>query len=445
MNPPDTMKYYSTNNSTYLVDLWTAILDGIAPDGGLYMPQRLRQIPPAFFRNLPDLKLKEIAYVVGNTLFGEDLDAKEIKDMVYQGLDFEIPIVNISPDLYALCLYQGPTLSIKDLSARIMARLVEQLIKRRNLKDKVNILAATSGDTGSAVAKAFAGMDNVEVQILYPKSGLSRSQIAQFASLGRNIKPIEVDGTYDQCRIMAYQALSDKELRRDKIVISANSINIARLLPQMIYYFWAYAKLLDKLGKDKVNGKLVFSVPCGNLGNICAGLISVKMGLPAKRFVVANNDNDSFMKFHNGFAEIHKYQLRTEDCGAEHIPSNMSRLFDLLKGDETKVNELLTGISTSDAEMWQAVKSLYDRSNIVFDPHGATCYRALSDSLQTGEVGVFLAPTHPAKYGEQIMANTGIIIEDEKNSLLSDATANSTQPLRIAPTYSAFKSYLLKH
>ncbi len=437
------MKYYSTNNPSYLVDLWTAILDGIAPDGGLYMPQKLRHIPHAFFRNLPDLKLKEIAYVVGNTLFGEDLDAKEIKDTVFQSLDFEIPLVNISPDVYALCLYQGPTSSIKDLSARIMARLVKQLIRRRGIEDKVIILAATSGDTGSAVAKAFAGMDNIEVQILYPKSGLSRAQIARFASLGRNIKPIEVDGTYDQCRIMAYQALSDRDLRQTKTIISANSINIARLLPQMIYYFWAYAKLVDKFGSDKVDDKLVFSVPCGNLGNICAGLISVKMGLPAKRFVVANNDNDSFMKFHNGFAEIHRHQLRTEDCGAEHIPSNMSRLFDLMKGDENKVNKLLTGVSASDAEMWQAVKSLHDMSGIVFDPHAATCYHALRDSLREGEIGVFLAPTHPAKYSEQIMENTGI--ELGQDSSAHSAVLSYTQPMRLAPTYSAFKSYLLKH
>lgn len=439
------MKYYSTNNATNLVDLWTAILDGIAPDGGLYMPEKLKPIPQAFFRNLSNLKLEEIAYVVGNTLLGEDLDSTEIKRIVDRSLNFDLPIVDVTDNIYSLSLYNGPTLSIKDVSARIMRCLVERLIERRGTTSHVHIIAATSGDTGGAVAKAFYGIDNLSVEILYPRGGLSRMQVRQFADLGGNVRPIEVDGTYDQCRIMAHRALADEELRKMKTIISANSINIARLLPQMIYYFWAYAKLVDRLGCDRVNDKIVFSVPCGNLGNICAGLISVKMGLPAKRFVVANNDNDSFMQFHTGQAELRRHEMRTENCGAEHIPSNTSRLFDLLQGRQEQLGALLNGISVSDEDVWATIKATERGYGILLDPHGATCYKALDESLSEGEIGVFISPTHPAKYRELILANAGIEVPQEPQEPSMSQHRPHTPHMRLAPTYSALRSYLLKH
>lgn len=432
------MKYYSTNGRAPKVDLWQAIGRGVAPDGGLYMPERLPYIPAAFFNNLGDLKLGEIGYVVGNTLFGDEIDSRTLKDIVCQSLNFEIPLRQIEDNIFALELYGGPSLSVKDTSVRIMAKFVEYYIANGKLEGMVNVIAATSGDTGAAVAKAFADVKEVNAYILYPEGQLSKFQEHQLSSAGSNIFPVAVSGSYDQCRELAHQALSDKDINDRMTLISANSINIARLMPQMLFYYWAYSLLLNRLGHKRVDHNLVFSVPCGNLGNVCAGIIAEKMGLPSKRIIAANNDRDSFMKFHSGQAEISKQIEKANDAASIHLPSNMSRLLNLLDNDIDSVKEMLLSSSWSDTEVWEAISDINNRCGCVVDPHGATCYLSLKRSLAPDEVGVFLVPTNPVKYREDIKNHSGIDIP------LQALDEQVGKPTHMPPTLSALRRVLFK-
>lgn len=438
------MKYYSTNRKSVRLGLWDAITCSIAPDGGLFMPEKLPWIPSAFFRNLSDMKAQEIGYVVANTLFSEDLDSRQLKDIIFETLKFDIPLRKVEDNIYALELYHGPSLSVKDISARFMSRILKYFISKKIPERPVNVILATSGDTGSAVASAFHDIPEVKVHVFYPKGGISRTQELQFTTLKGNVRAIEVDGTYDDCRQMVHRALLDEDLDSRMTLVSANSINIARLMPQMLYYFWAYAMLLREIGPDKVNDKLVFSVPCGNLGTICAGIIGERMGLPAKRFVVANNVEDSFMRFHNGKSALDRDALRrAEICGEIHIPSNMQRLIDLFDGETDKVSELLSGASFADNDIWNVIKRMHSEKGYLLDPHGATCYLALRSQIRENEIGVFLETTHPIKYREAILLNTGIDPETESAASVANFSNSQRHIVRIPATYSALKRYML--
>ena len=281
------MKYYSTNNNAPLVNLHEAVVKGLAPDRGLYMPETIKSLPCSFFDSIDKLSFQEIAYTVADALFGEDIDGDCLRKIVYDTLNFECPVVKVSDNIYTLELFHGPTLAFKDVGARFMARLLQYFINKENATEgrqqQVNVLVATSGDTGSAVANGFLGVDGIHVYVLYPKGKVSAIQESQFVTLGRNITAIEVDGVFDDCQTLVKNAFMDEELNSRLKLTSANSINVARFLPQSFYYFNAYAQM-KRAGLEK---DLVICVPSGNFGNICAALIAKRMGLPVQYYIVS--------------------------------------------------------------------------------------------------------------------------------------------------------------
>ena len=286
------MQYYSTNGKAPLATLEEAVVRGLAPDKGLYMPQEIRPLPQEFFDNIENMSFQEMSYQVAHNFFGDDVDAESLREIVFDTLAFETPIVKVEDNIYSLELFHGPTLAFKDVGARFMARLLRYFIKREG-KKQVNVLVATSGDTGSAVANGFLGVDGIHVYVLYPKGKVSKIQESQFTTLGKNITAIEVDGVFDDCQALVKSAFMDEELQGHMNLTSANSINVARFLPQAFYYFNAYAQA-KKLGKAD---NLTICVPSGNFGNITAGLFAQRMGLPIKHFIAANNANDIFYNY----------------------------------------------------------------------------------------------------------------------------------------------------
>ena len=288
------MKYYSTNGKAPMADLQKAVVKGLAEDRGLYMPERIEKLPKAFFENIQDMSFQDIAYNVASNFFGEDVDGDALQDIVFDTLSFDCPVVKVKDNIYTLELFHGPTLAFKDVGARFMARLLGYFLRRggseRAANRTVNVLVATSGDTGSAVANGFLGVEGIHVYVLYPKGKVSPIQECQFTTLGKNITAIEVDGVFDDCQALVKSAFMDEELNKHMKLTSANSINVARFLPQAFYYFNAYARMkaLD------LADEFVMCVPSGNFGNICSALFGHEMGLPIKRFIAANNANDIF-------------------------------------------------------------------------------------------------------------------------------------------------------
>lgn len=436
------MKYYSTNGSAPLASLKDAVIKGLAPDGGLYMPERIPLIPKAFFNNLEGMSLQEIAYVVANTLFGDDVESDKLKSIVYDALNFPIPLKKIEDNIYALELFHGPTLAFKDVGARFMARLLGYFNGKEQDGKDVNVLVATSGDTGSAVANGFLNVPGVNVFVLYPKGKVSRLQEMQFATLGANIHPLEIDGTFDDCQAMVKAAFVDEELNGKMKLTSANSINPARFLPQMFYYFWAYAQLLKLTGDDNAGQKLVFCVPSGNLGNICSALIGNRMGLPVKRFIAANNRNRVFADYLSEGIYSPKASIPTVanamDVGA---PSNFARILDLYGKNHEEISRNISGYSYDDKEIINAIDKLHREKGYLLDPHGATGYLALKDSLEEGEIGVFLETAHPAKFKETVESSIGEPIEIPE--ALQKFIARQKQSEKLPATFSALKKYLL--
>ncbi len=319
------MKYYSTNKQTSEVSLQEAVVKGLASDKGLFMPEKIKQLPQSFYDKIDTLSFQEIAYTVADAFFGEDVEADTLKQIVYETLNFDTPLVHVNDNIYSLELFHGPTLAFKDVGGRFMARLLGYFIKKQGQSD-VKVLVATSGDTGSAVANGFLGVDGIHVYVLYPKGKVSHIQECQFTTLGQNITAIEVDGTFDDCQALVKTAFMDADLNKKLNLTSANSINVARFLPQAFYYFYGYAQL-KKAGKAD---NVVFCVPSGNFGNITAGLIAKRMGLPIKRFIAANNSNDIFYEY----LQTGKYNPRPSEqtiANAMDVgdPSNFARVIDL--------------------------------------------------------------------------------------------------------------------
>lgn len=390
------MKYYSTNELSPDVSLQEAVVKGLAPDKGLYMPEKIKVLPDSFFKNIGNLSFQEIAYTVAEAFFGDDIEPETLKEIVYDTLSFDTPLVHVDANIYSLELFHGPTLAFKDVGGRFMARLLQYFIKKQGQKD-VKVLVATSGDTGSAVANGFLGVDGIHVYVLYPKGKVSPIQECQFTTLGQNITAIEVDGTFDDCQALVKSAFLDEALNKQLNLTSANSINVARFLPQSFYYFHAYAQLV-KLGKAD---NLVVSVPSGNFGNITAGLIAKKMGLPIKRFIAANNSNDVFLEYLNTKHYNPRPSVQTlanaMDVGD---PSNFARVLDLYGNSHSAISAEITGKAYTDTQIKRIVKTTYVETKYMLDPHGACAYEALKESLQPTEVGVFLETAHPAKFLE---------------------------------------------
>ena len=431
------MQYYSTNGKAPLATLEEAVVRGLAPDKGLYMPQEIRPLPQEFYDNIENMRFQEMSYQVAHNFFGDDVDAESLREIVFDTLAFETPIVKVEDNIYSLELFHGPTLAFKDVGARFMARLLRYFIKREG-KEQVNVLVATSGDTGSAVANGFLGVDGIHVYVLYPKGKVSKIQESQFTTLGKNITAIEVDGVFDDCQALVKSAFMDEELQGHMNLTSANSINVARFLPQAFYYFNAYAQA-KKLGKAD---NLTICVPSGNFGNITAGLFAQRMGLPIMNFIAANNANDIFYNYLLSGIYSPKASIQTianaMDVGD---PSNFARILDLYKSSHAEICNHISGATYSDDEIAATMKKCYEQTGYVLDPHGACGYQALKDNLKEGETGVFLETAHPAKFKEKVDAILSTDIEIPTR--LADFMKGKKQSLEMAADFSAFKQFLL--
>lgn len=431
------MKYYSTNGKADRATLHEAVVKGLASDKGLFMPEVIRHLPESFFDEIQDLSFQEVAYRVADAFFGEDVPTDTLKQIVYDTLSFDCPVVKVTENIYSLELFHGPTLAFKDVGARFMARLLGYFIKQEGC-NQVNVLVATSGDTGSAVANGFLGVEGIHVYVLYPKGKVSAIQECQFTTLGQNITALEVDGVFDDCQALVKNAFMDEELNRHMKLTSANSINVARFLPQAFYYFYAYAQM-KKFGKAD---QLVVCVPSGNFGNITAGLFGKVMGLPVKRFIAANNANDIFYNYLLSGIYSPKASIQTianaMDVGD---PSNFARILDLYKSSHAEICNHISGATYSDDEIAATMKKCYEQTGYVLDPHGACGYQALKDNLKEGETGVFLETAHPAKFKEKVDAILSTDIEIPTR--LADFMKGKKQSLEMAADFSAFKQFLL--
>ena len=433
------MKYYSTNGKAPLADLQKAVVKGLAEDRGLYMPENIYKLPQAFFDNIQDMSFQDIAYNVAVSFFGDDVDPDGLQDLVYDTLSFDCPIVKVEDNIYTLELFHGPTLAFKDVGARFMARLLQFFINRSNETHKtVNVLVATSGDTGSAVANGFLGVEGIHVYVLYPKGKVSPIQECQFTTLGKNITAIEVDGVFDDCQALVKSAFMDEELNKHMKLTSANSINVARFLPQAFYYFNAYARI-KKLG---MADNLVMCVPSGNFGNICAALFGHEMGLPINRFIAANNANDIFYNY----LQTGKYEPKPSKqtlANAMDVgdPSNFARIYDLYGKSHEKISSLISGATYSDDQIRDTMRQCYKDTGYILDPHGACGYRALKEGLHPGEVGIFCETAHPAKFKEKVDDILGIDIPIPER--LQAFMNGKKQSVPMSKDYRDFKKYLL--
>lgn len=401
------MKYYSTNKIVSEVSLEEAVIKGLAADKGLFMPNKIKKLPTEFFENIDKMSFQEMSFRVAEAFFGEDIPADDLKAIVYDTLSFDTPVVHVNDNIYSLELFHGPTLAFKDVGGRFMARLLGYFVKNSNDK-RVNVLVATSGDTGSAVANGFLGVDGVHVYVLYPKGKVSEIQEKQFTTLGRNITALEIEGCFDDCQALVKRAFLDEELNNTMFLTSANSINLARFLPQSFYYFHAYAQL-KKMGKAD---NVVISVPSGNFGNITAGLFAQEMGLPIKRFIAANNSNDIF--YH--YLRTGNFEPKASVCTIANAmdvgnPSNFARILDLYGYNHANICNHISGETYNDRQIANGVKETWEKHQYLLDPHGACGYLALKDQLQADETGVFLETAHPAKFKDTIDNILGADIE----------------------------------
>ena len=431
------MKYYSTNLQAADASLEEAVVKGLASDKGLFMPYEIKPLSASFYDEIDRLSFQEIACRVADAFFGDDIPADTLDQIVCDTLSFDVPAVKVKENIYSLELFHGPTLAFKDVGARFMARLLGYFI-RKERKKQVNVLVATSGDTGSAVANGFLGVDGIHVYVLYPKGKVSEIQEKQFTTLGQNITAIEVDGTFDDCQALVKNAFMDKELNAHMQLTSANSINVARFLPQTFYYFYAYAQL-KKLGKAD---NLVVCVPSGNFGNITAGLFGKRMGLPVSRFIAANNRNDIFYQY----LKTGQYNPRPSVSTIANAmdvgdPSNFARILDLYHGSHEAICAEISGATYTDEQIRETVREVYDETGYLLDPHGACGYRALSEGLKPGETGVFLETAHPAKFLQTVEDIIGAEVKIPEK--LQAFMRGTKQSIQLGKDFASFKGYLL--
>ena len=431
------MKYYSTNKQAPEATLEEAVVKGLAADKGLFMPRTIKPLPKEFYDNIENLSFQEIAYQVADAFFGEDVPAGVLKEIVYDTLSFDVPLVKVNEQIYSLELFHGPTLAFKDVGGRFMARLLGYFIRKEGKKE-VNVLVATSGDTGSAVANGFLGVEGIHVYVLYPKGKVSEIQEKQFTTLGQNITAIEVDGTFDDCQALVKAAFMDKELNEHLQLTSANSINVARFLPQAFYYFYAYAQL-KKAGKAD---NAVICVPSGNLGNITAGLFGKYMGLPVKRFIAANNRNDIFYQYlQTGVYSPRPSVATIANAMDVGDPSNFARVLDLYKHSHEAIKGDISGATYTNEQIAETMKAVWQTEKYLLDPHGACGYRALQEGLQADEIGIFLETAHPAKFKDTVEEIIGeeIAIPEKLQAFMR----GEKQSIEMSKQFADFKSYLM--
>jgi threonine synthase len=431
------MQYYSTNNPDHKVSLKEAVIKGLAPDQGLYMPESIPVMPVSFFEKLPSMGFQEIGYAVIGALFGKDLNESQIKDLVDHTLIFDAPLVKVEEGIYSLELFHGPTLAFKDFGARFCSKLMSMLMEGE--QRKVRVLVATSGDTGSAVANGFYNVPGVEVIILYPKGKVSELQEKQFTTLGGNIHCLEVNGVFDDCQRMVKEAFLDHELNEKMLLTSANSINIARWIPQCLYYFYAWSRLPEK------NKKLAISVPSGNFGNLGAGILAQRMGLPIHTFMASTNINRVVPDFLQGLDFKAKSSISTISNSMDvGNPSNFYRLLALYGNDEDLFREKVKGFYFDDEDTAKAMEKVKEETGYILDPHGAVGYLGLRNFLKMNPreyVGIFLETAHPGKFKSVVDKVLGIDLKlpDRLAQFLNGAKKNE----ELKNDFAAFKAFLL--
>ncbi len=434
------IKYYSTNGKSKKVSFKEALLSGLAPDKGLYMPERFPLLNEDIFKknNFP-----EMGFEIAKLIIDGEISDINLKQIVFDALNFQAPVINLHDNIYILELFHGPTAAFKDFAARFMSRTMSYFLKEEN--KKVTIIVATSGDTGSAVAKGFYKIPNIDVIILYPKNKVTFLQEKQLTTLGENITALEVRGTFDDCQHMAKEAFIDKELNAKINLSSANSINIGRLFPQSFYYVWAYTQVV----KDE-KGKVIFCTPSGNFGNLTGGVIAKKMGLPVESFIAATNINDVVPEYlitgvYKPRESIQTYS-NAMDVGN---PSNFARILDIYKTKDNIVKDII-GFKVTDQETLNVIKDIYKKYNYIFDPHTAVGYKAIMDyysdnnSSKNKDVNlpvILLSTAHPAKFNEIIKEAIGK--EVPVPPVLKEALIKEKHSIEIDNNLKSLKEYLL--
>ena len=430
------MKYYSTNRDASEVNFEEAIFKGLPEDNGLYMPEYIPRLSDEFYDKIEELILPEIAFEVISKYSDEEIEEQALKHMLEDVFNFPIPLEQVEEGIYSLELYHGPTCAFKDVGARFLARSLGYFAEKKG--KNATILVATSGDTGSAVANGFLNVPNINVVILYPQGKVSEVQEKQLTTLEGNITAVEINGTFDDCQALVKQAFLDADLKETLQLTSANSINIARLIPQSVYYFWAYAHT------RKFEKPLVISVPSGNYGNLSAGLIAFKMGLPVERFIAASNRNDVVPQYirtgdFNPRASVQTYS-NAMDVGN---PSNFSRMINIYQNDWKALIHDISGFSLDDERTLEVMRECYRTNGYLLDPHGAIGYAALRESLERSrESGVFLETAHPSKFGD-VVKLAGL--EFEMPERLEACLHREKKSHLLEADFSQFSSFLLDH
>jgi len=430
------MNYYSLNDPSAKVSFKEAAIRGQAPDKGLYFPEYIPTLPDQLIRDIDNISPEELAEKVIRPYVGDSLPATDLRRIVAETINFPFPLVQVTDSISSLELFHGPTLAFKDVGARFMSRCLGYFVKDRN--QPVTVLVATSGDTGGAVASGFYNVEGVRVVILYPSGKVSSVQELQLTTLGKNITALEVSGSFDDCQRMVKAAFADPDLNRALFLTSANSINVARWLPQQFYYFFAYQQWADKAHPP------VISVPSGNFGNICAGLLAHRSGLPVKHFIAACNANDVVP----AYLQTGTYTTRPAvptlsnamDVGD---PSNFVRILEIFNREFTSLKKVLTSYSISDEETKATIRNVYDRYHYLPDPHGAVGFLALEQYLEKhpGDKGIFLETAHPVKFYDAVEAETGkkVPLPDSVSRLLG----KEKHSIKISPEFSQLKDYLM--
>lgn len=431
------MRYYSTHNRNHWATLREAVLQGLPEDGGLYMPERIDRLPESFFRASAGFSFQQIASEMAQALMGEDVPSGILERVVRESFDFGVPLVQLDPYTHVLELFCGPTLAFKDFAARFMARLMAWFAEGSS-RD-LHILVATSGDTGSAVAHGFRSVPGIVVHILFPRGRVSAIQEAQLTAAGGNVKALEVAGTFDDCQRLVKSAFVDTDVRARLHTSSANSINIARLIPQSFYYCWAWSRVSD------AGRPVVISVPSGNFGNLTGGLIAKRMGLPVSRFVAATNANDAVPRF-LGSGEWREHPTVPTISNAMDVsrPSNWARVLDLYSGDRARIRADVAGFAFDDDATRRGMRALYALTRYVAEPHGAVGWLGLESyrkSMQDDVMGIFLETAHPAKFPDVVSQELGVTVEmpDRAREVMS----RPRQSIPIGPDFAEFKEYLL--
>lgn len=450
----DPIQYYSTNLQSEKVSFKKALLQGLAPDKGLFMPDRLPEVSPEELRDYSGMAYHEIAFHLARKFLGSEIPEQALEQITKDAYNFDVPLENVYENKYIMRLDQGPTASFKDFAARMMGRLMQYFLEQENRE--ILILTATSGDTGSAIANAFHGLDNINVIVLYPEQEISARQRKQMTTLHENIQIVAIDGKFDDCQALVKKAFSDPDLNNMDLS-SANSINVGRLIPQSFYYFYGYTHGSQKPAQDEV----IYAVPSGNFGNLMGGLIAKHMGLPVKKFVVATNENDEVPQyFQTGHYEliIPSINCISSAMNVGH-PSNMSRVIALYGGimnekgeiirqpDMEQIQKDMYAISVKDEQTKKMIRCAYEQDGVLLEPHGAVSWKSLMDYLNTyqqedtpDQLCISLETAHPAKFPDEIRELLGI--EPQLPPSMQDLNQKQEKYEHLANDYPTFKSFL---